>query len=154
MCSIPKVKSKRCRNASLSLWEIGFNTLLGIFFDLNFQQITPYFALVFSKVSNYRNIYCIFIRKSAFYFQVVYILELRSSWTLSLRLFEVIVKVKMHITSKIYSWHFIIRNMGNNKSLFIFVLEIELCDVDDYNIENVFWLFWRGKVWKLLPTAS
>ena len=126
MCSITKVKSKRCRNASLSLWEIGFNTLLGIFFDLNFQQITPYFALVFSKVSNNRNIYCIFIRKSAFIFN-------------SLIYARRFVMVKMHITSKIYSWHLIIRNMRNNKSLFILVLEIELCDAKDYNIENVFW---------------
>ena len=126
MCSIPKVKSKRCRNASLSLWEIGFNTLLGIFFDLDFQQITHYFALVFSKVSNYRNIYCILSENLLLF-------------SIPLYMHDVIVMVKMHITSKIYSWHLIIRNMRNNKSLFILVLEMVLCDAKDYNIENVFW---------------
>ena len=129
MCSITKVKSKRCRNASLSLWEIGFNTLLGIFFDLDFQQITHYFALVFSKVSNYRNIYCI-LSENLLLFSIPLYMQSQN---------DVILMVKMHISSKIYSWHLIIRNMRNNKSLFILVLEMVLCDAKDYNIENVFW---------------
>ena len=41
--------------------------------------------------------------------------------------------------------------MGNNKSLFIFVVEIELCDVDDYNIETYSGYFEEEKFGNYCP---